>query len=249
MSKLPNTLEEAIEQALAATKAALNDGYGRIQVELVFPEIALRAQSLALEFTKLFEDYGSSLKVMFPDMGAAALARRDWQEFPFQVSDLGSSRTPVDTKISDDDEIFLVVCPSAVEVTLVERLCNLAGDRPVVILIPQLEDVSIVGIGYAARQLRERFLSTLQSCYYVQPLEGGAILRNYPSPWQVWWEKEESYELIAELPQKPVGDALEQIFQQAAGDNEESGEEDKPAMPKKKGVFSSLQQFLRALSQ
>ncbi|MFM6454645.1 MAG: DUF1995 family protein, partial [Planktothrix sp.] len=39
MPEFPNSLEEAIEQAKQATKAALADGYKLIQIELVFPEI------------------------------------------------------------------------------------------------------------------------------------------------------------------------------------------------------------------
>ncbi len=248
MSHLPKNLEETIDQAKIATKAALDDGYKRLQVEILVPEIALQAQSIGLQFTEILADYGSRLKVLFSDTGAAALARRDWGEVPFKVSDLGSRRTSVERKIASEDEAFLVVSPSAVEVGQVEKLCNLAEDRPVIILIPQLEDVSVVGIGYAARQLRERFLSTLESCYYIKPTESGVVLRSYPSPWQVWWEKQEDdYELIAEIAQKPVGEALEQIFNQALGKGEETGEVTPKV--KKKGLMSNLQQFLRALSQ
>lgn len=248
MSHLPQNLQETIAQAKTATKAALDDGYKRLQVEILIPEIALQAQNIGLQFTELLADYGSGLKVLFPDTGAAALAKRDWGEIAFKVSDLGSRRTPVDRKIAPEDQAFLVVSPSAVEVGQVEKLCNLAEDRPVIILIPQLEDVSIVGIGYAARQLRERFLSTLESCYYIKPTEAGLVLRSYPSPWQVWWEKQEDdYELIAEAAQKPMGEALEQIFNQALGKEEATPEV--ASKVKKKGLISNLQQFLRALSQ
>jgi len=47
---------------------------------------------------------------------------------------------------------LLFIAPSAVEVAQVEKLCEAAGSRPVV-LFNCLEDVSI-GIGYAGRQLR-----------------------------------------------------------------------------------------------
>ncbi|MGK7876764.1 MAG: DUF1995 family protein [Xenococcaceae cyanobacterium] len=247
MPKFPKTLEEAIAQAKEATQAALDDGYGRLQVELAIPEIALQAQAIARQFAPLFEQYDSRLKVLFPDMGAAALARRDWGEVPFKVSDLGSRITPVESKIAPEDEVFLVVSPSAVEVSQVEKLCNLAGDRPVVLLIPQLEDVSIVGIGYAARQLRKRFLSSLESCYYFRPLEGAAVLRSYPSSWQVWLEVGDDYELIAEEPQKPMGEILERILAQASGIGKEN--EDNTPTPKKTGFLTNLQQFFRALSQ
>lgn len=246
MSQFPKSLEEAIEQAKQATQTALEDGFGRVQVELLIPEIALQAQAIALEFTSIFEQYGSGLKVLFPDTGSASLARRDWGEVVFKVNDLGSSRTPVDLKIGAEDEAFLVVCPSSVEVAQVEKLCNIAGDRPVVLLIPQLEDVSVIGIGYAARQLRERFLQTLYSCYYLKPLEGAAVYRSHPSPWQIWLEKNDQYELVAEETEKPVGEAIDLLLRKISGTEENN--QGTSIVPKKSGILAELQSFLKALS-
>lgn len=245
MAELPKTLEEAIAQAKEATQVALNDGRTRLQVELVFPEIALQAQSIASQFIPLFEQYGSGLRVFFPDTGAAALARRDWGEVPFKIDDIGSSRSPVEKKIQPEDEAFLLVAPSAVEVAQVENLCNLAGSRPCVLLNPQLEDLYIVGIGYAARQMRDRFLKTIESCYYLRPLGEAALLRSYPSLWQVWLEINDEYQLIAEEPQKPVGDALDQILAKAIGTSDTS----EAPPPKKPGFLTNLQRFLNALSR
>ena len=247
MNTFPQSLDEAVNQAKEATLAALADGYNRVQIELVIPEIPLQAQALALEFSSLFTEYGSGLKVIFPDTGAASLAKRDWEDISFLVTDLGSRYTPIENKVAPEDEIFLLVCPSSVEVERVEKLCNLAGDRPVVLLIPQLEDVSIVGIGLAARKLRERFISTLYSAYYFQALEAAALLRCHPSPWQIWLEKEESYELASEQPEKPVGDALERLLIQLTSDR--NPEDPSTPQPKKSGILSNLQKFIRALSQ
>ena len=202
---------------------------------------------MGLEFTALFQDYGAGLRVIFPDTGAAALARRDWGETDFRISDLGSRYIPVDQKISDEDQAFLLVSPSSVEVQSVEKLCNLAGDRPVVLLIPQLEDVSIVGIGYAARSLRERFLKTLETSYYFRPLEGAVVLRAYPSLWQVHLENENGYELIAEVPEKPLGEALENLILEKTNPTTANGEE--TVKPKKPGLFASMNRFLKALNQ
>jgi hypothetical protein len=247
MNTFPKSLEEAVAQAKEATKSALADGYNRLQIELLIPEIALQAQPLALEFASLFAEYGSGLKVIFPDTGAAALARRDWQEVAFQVTDLGSRFTAVETQVTPEDQVFLIVCPSSVEVEKVEKLCNAAGDRPVVLLIPQLEDVAVVGIGLAARQLRERFINNLYSCYYLRPLEGAAVFRVHPSSWQIWLETEEEYELATELSQKPVGEDLERLLLQLTQTNNDS--DSNIAQPKKTGVLGNLQRFLRALSQ
>jgi hypothetical protein len=247
MYRIPKTLEEAVTQAKETTQAAFNDGYKCVQVELVFPEIALQAQALALEFSSIFSEYGSGLKILFADTGAAALARRDWGEIPFKVSDLGSSRTPVDMKISEDDRAFLVACPSSVEVAQVEKLCNMAGDRPVLLLIPQLEDVAIVGIGYTARQLRERFLNTLYSAYYLRSAEGGIVFKAHPSQWQVWLEKAEDYEFVIEQEQKPMGEDLERILLRASNASANDDGTNNPK-PKKAGILKTMQNFLKALS-
>ncbi len=251
--EFPTTLETAIAQAKQSTLTALEAGETRLQVELKVPEIALKAELIAKAFADLFaDDYEQGLKVLFPDTGSAALARRNWENISFQVDDLGSRNTPIDHKISEDDQLFLIVCPSAVEVQKVEKICNMAGDRPVIILIPQLEDVATIGIGYAARQLRERFLNTLESCYYLQPLEGAAIFRAYPSGWQIWIEQQENqFEFFCEEPQKPVGDHLDRLLRKAAG--EDVSEEENAVLAsqsrQKQGFFDSLQRFLKALSQ
>ncbi|HEY9823261.1 MAG TPA: DUF1995 family protein [Candidatus Sericytochromatia bacterium] len=245
MAELPKTLEDAIAQAKEATKTALENGCTRMQVELVFPEIALQAQSIAEQFLPLFEELGIQPKVLFPDTGSAALARRNWGTIPFKVDDLGTSRTPVEEKIQPEDEAFLLVAPSAVEVAQVEKMSNLAGDRPFVLLNPQLEDIYVVGIGYTARQVRDRFIKTIESCYYLRPLDGAALLRAYPSLWQVWLETDNEYQLIAEEPQRPVGDALDQLLAKATGTDTSS--ETPPS--KKSGFLANLQRFLNALSR
>ena len=249
MNSFPNSLTEAVAQAKEATKAAIADGYGRLQVELVLPEIPLQAQSLALEFAQFFaEDYDSGIKVMFPDTGAAMLAKRDWGESSFQVTDMGSRFTPVESQMSETDQLFIVACPSSVEVERVEQLCNAAGDRPVILLIPQLEDVAVVGIGLAARQLRDRFISTLYTCYYIRPLEEASILRAHPAAWQIWLEQEDAYELATELSSKPMGEELDRVLLKLTAP--ETGEENSSSKKiKKPGVLGSLQKFLKALSQ
>jgi len=233
---LPNTLEEAIAQAQPATTAAIADGYKRIQVDLLFSE--LKILPVAEQFLPTFEHLGSQFRVYFPDAGAAALARRDWGEKPYAIRGIKDMRA----EMQPDEQAFLFVQPSSVEVLEVEKLCQEAMDRPVVMLNPRLEDVATIGIGYAGRQLRDRFLSTFESCYYLRPIEGAAVFRAYPGLWQVWQDKEGTYELIAEETQRPAGEALDRILWGESG-------EAIAAQPPRQGLLSSLQQFLRALSQ
>lgn len=237
MSDLPKSLEETIDQAIASTKAAIADGVTRLQVEMVIPE--LKQQPIAERFLSLFQDLGLQFKVFFPDAGAAALAKRDWDNPDFTIRGINE----IQATVEPDDEAFLIVNPSAVEVADVEKLCNDAQDRPVIILNPTLEDVSIVGIGYAARQIRERFLSTLTSCYYYRPMPDAAVLRRHPQGWQVWQDVNDQYELQAELPERPSSEDLDRLLY----DGEET---DNNAAPKpKKSLLGEVQKFLRALSQ
>ena len=239
MVEIPKDIDEAVVQAQEAIKAALNDGYHRLQVELVIPE--LKAQPIAEKFIPLFESYGERLKVYFPDAGAAALARRDWGEIPYTVRAMNELKG----KMQPEDEIFLFVEPSSVEVNDLEKMCSQAGDRPVVLLLPKLENVATIGIGYAGRQLQERFLNSLESCYYLRPAEGFALFRCYPSPWQVWMETDETYQLISETESKPMGDALELIVAKALGISP-----NQPEVPvKRQGLFAGMKSFLRALNQ
>ncbi|MEM9150932.1 MAG: DUF1995 family protein, partial [Cyanobacteria bacterium P01_F01_bin.3] len=202
---IPSTLPEATEQAKAAAEAALAAGITRLQVDIAIPEI--KHQPIAKQFLPLFED--KQFKVFFPDAGAAALARRDWDNPDFTIRGLGELSEPVDA----DDDLYMVVNPSSVEVATVESLCNAACDRPVVLLNPKLEDVAVVGIGYAARQLRDRFLSQIETCYYIRALDGGALYRSYPGPWQIWKETApEEYELLQDLSARPSGEDIDRIL-------------------------------------
>ncbi|MHC5728934.1 MAG: DUF1995 family protein, partial [Nostoc sp.] len=175
MSELPNSLEDAIAQSRVAVQAALADGCTRLQVEFLFPE--LKFMPVAEQFLPVFTEYDSRLKIFFADAGAAALARRNWADAPFQVLDIGTGRAAsLQTKIQPEDEIFLFIAPTSVEVVQLEKLCEEIGDRPVVFLNPRLEDSGTVGIGYTARETRRRFISTIESCYYLRPIDDQSAL-------------------------------------------------------------------------
>lgn len=241
LTELPKTLEEAIAQSRAAVKSALSDGKTRIQVELLFPE--LQFMPVAEQFLPLFTEYESRLKVFFADAGAAALARRDWGDISFKIMDIGTGRAASsESKIQPEDEIFLFIAPTSVEVAQLEKLCQVIGERPFVMLNPRLEDSSVVGIGYAARETRRRFISTIESCYYLRPIdEQSALMRSYPGNWEIWLETDGEYRKIAELPQKPSGDEIDSILIK--------GQTETGITPSKKtSVLKSLQRFIKALS-
>jgi hypothetical protein len=233
MLTLPDTLEAAIAQSVESTKAALAAGRTQLQVEILFPE--LKPMPVVEQYLKLFPELGTRFKVFFADAGAAALARRDWGETSYIIKGVNEPLEPV----QPEDEAFVFVAPTSVEVGTVEKICGLAGDRPCILINPKLQDVSIVGIGYAGRQLRERFLDLLETCYYLRPIEKGAVFRAYPQRWQVWWDNADvAYQMIAEENSRPAGDRLDEILAKVL-----------PAQAKKKGFLQEMQQMMRALTQ
>ncbi|BAZ30795.1 hypothetical protein NIES4074_32570 [Cylindrospermum sp. NIES-4074] len=243
MTELPKSLEDAIAQSREATQAALADGCKRIQIDFLFPE--LKPLPVAEQFLPVFAEYGSRLKVFFADAGAAALANRDWADVEFPILDIGTGKgNSLQSKIQPEDEIFLFIAPTSVEVPQLEKLCAEIGDRPFVLLNPRLEDSGVVGIGYAARETRRRFISTIESCYYLRPVDDEtAVFRSYPGQWEVWVETNGEYQKIAELPKRPSGDELDLILLKGQPQTDTNTT---PA--RKPSLFKGLQRFLKALS-
>jgi len=241
MAEFPHTLEAAIAQAQSATQAALAAGYTRLSVELLIPE--LKPMAPAYQYLPMFADLGQHLKIFFTDAGAAALARREWADLPYSIQsvDVAGSRqtTPVEALVEPEDRAFLLIAPSSVEVYLVEQICLAAGDRPVILFNPRLEDIGTVGIGYAARELRKRFLNTIEPCYFLRPMDPIVLLRNYPQPWQIWLEKQDTHELIGEELLKPDSEKLDAIVRNALGAQAPAG----------RSFISQIQQIFKALGQ
>ncbi len=208
---LPNNLEDTTEQAIASTYQAIADGATRVLVDLRFPE--LKSMPIAYEFARSFnERYGNAWQAIFSDAGAAALAKREWADLNVSVRGVNEGRRA----IREEDKAFLLVEPSSVEVDQVEKLVQLAGDRPFVMLNPRLEN-SEVGLGLSARRLRDRFLSTFETAYYIKPLDLGALWRCYPQTWQVWVNTEEGMQFLSEVEQRPSSDDIDRLFRQKTG--------------------------------
>jgi Domain of unknown function (DUF1995) len=211
MLQLPNSIEDATLQAIAASFAAIDQGYKRLLVDMRFLE--LKPLPIARYFAEAFQErYGQAWQALFADAGSAALAKRDWSDLDVSMRGVNEGRAA----IRPEDEAFLLVAPSSIEVDRVEKLLQLAGDRPFILLNPRLEN-SEVGLGLSARKMRDRFLATFEVSYYVQSLEQGALWRCYPQPWQVWQQDEVGMLMLAESEQRPSGDDLERMFKKATG--------------------------------
>jgi len=233
----PDSLEASISQAVEATKAAIAADQTLLQIEIAIPE--LKPLPVAQQYLSQLLELKGNVKVFFSDTGAAALARHQWQDIPHELRGIEELVEPV----QPEDDAFVFIAPTPVEVGKVEQICNQAGERLCILLNPKLEDVSIVGIGMAGRSLRERFLSRIESCYSFFPLERGALIHAYPADWQVWWAETEAegseYQLVASEPTRPSGERLGEILAPMMATEQVS----------KPSLFGNMQQFWKALTQ
>lgn len=222
MSELPRNFEQTIAQLTTALAAATAAGRRRVQIDIKVPGIEVTTLLQALAPT-----LGSGWVALFPDAGAAALARRQLGDaVGYDLRGLGEMRTGIDRYSA-----LILVEPSAVEVETVEALANQATDKLVVLLNSRMEEVGVVGIGLTGRRLRERFLTTVETIYTVQPTDEGAIFRCWPDPWQLWREGQDGeYTLINESDNKPSGEEIDLAFK-----------------PQGEGWLDGLRRFLRAL--
>ncbi|MFN3361795.1 MAG: DUF1995 family protein [Pseudanabaenaceae cyanobacterium] len=203
----PDSLDIAVSQAIAACFSAIERNTYRIVVDLRFPE--LRQMPIAHQFAQaLTERYSDRWQGIFADAGSAALAQRDWTDIPIRLRGINEGKRMT----TEDKELFLLITPSSVELEQVEKLAQMVTDRPLIMLNPQLENME-VGIGLATRRMRERFLNTFETVYYLQPLEAGFVWRCYPQAWQVWSEGQ----CLKELLSKPSPDELNRIFNPQTG--------------------------------
>ena len=103
MTAVPRGIEAAVEQAKTATRAAIEAGIPRIVVDLNIPE--LKALPIAEQFYPVLAELGLSFKVYFPDAGAAALARRDWQDPAFSIRGINEFKG----RLEPEDEACLEI--------------------------------------------------------------------------------------------------------------------------------------------
>ena len=199
---LPADLQAAEEQAIHALRSALAaDAGGRWTVEWRFE--GLRLLPPALRIARALEAGGVDLRLLFPDAGAAALARRDGSDLAGQIIDFGALLRPPAGAAGCGGErpLLLAVAPSPADYEEFVQIC--AGHRgPVVMLNGRLEDAA-VGIGSVARQRRRGFLAQWQAAYAVMPVEGGALRRAHPRAWEVHREDPDGFRLVATFAQKP----------------------------------------------
>lgn len=197
---LPADLLKAEADLLEAVKAALASGDGsRWGATLRFEN--LRLLPVALRLADALAATSPDLRVLWPDAGAAALARRDAPELAPAIADFNQW-----TSKADPDALLLVVGPQPSDYDTFMALCeNHRG--AVVMLNGRLEDAA-VGIGSVARERRRGFVASWQQAYWLQPLEGGALMRSFPDDWSLFRQDPDGYRWLSASANRPDPETL-----------------------------------------
>jgi len=230
--------------------AALKDGYKLLEVEFPpLPADKLESAStsaydvsdanlrLALDFGKRFVDDGYGTVVLaLPDLiekdrivemcgesdrianGMRVGAIKDADNVNL-IERLWMKSDPV-SAVREEDGMFIVLGASAQELPDVEKLVELAGDRPVILFNLKL-DVSRGDLGlpaFPSKALHFRFLSRVFPAYYLRTRSysrnvprppylvnfSGALYKAYPGKWQVLLDGAgEGYTRVATLDERP----------------------------------------------
>ncbi|GAQ80350.1 hypothetical protein KFL_000520220 [Klebsormidium nitens] len=255
---LPDSLHGAVYQSAEAAARLFDSGGDRALVELLFPELESMANEgdqqrlwdLCKEFVLAFQEKSGieKLRVVFADMGAAAMLAHKWADAPFTISSL-NDRKPV----QDDDEAAILVSPDHTALRAVEKVVKAFDEhefvRPLVLWNPRLISGD-VGVGLNVRNLRQGMLGTFTVAYSLKSLPNGSVYRSYPDPWKVFFADSKlpgRYNLAGVSDERPGPDQIERL---AMGESaRDSGREEPTTVDKAAGVINSFSRFMKSLSQ
>ncbi|EAQ69293.1 hypothetical protein RS9917_12655 [Synechococcus sp. RS9917] len=209
--RLPADLLEAEDQAQQALLEALAEPkQRRWSVHWRFE--GLRILPVALRFAQALAAQGHAPLLVWPDAGAAALARRDGGALASanaSLQDVLAGR--MDQRQGD---LLITVTPQPSDYDTLEQVCE-RWTGPVVMLNGRLEDAA-VGIGSVARARRRGFVATWQVAYWLEPLAGAALLGRYPASWTLFRQDADGYREVTSFDQRPDVDQIDSALHDGA---------------------------------
>ena len=211
---LPADLASAEQSMMAALGSALNSGDGtRWSAALRFEN--LRILPVALRLSRALLEVDPSLSILWPDAGAAALARRDASDLADRILDFRQWMQRCGDQPSDG--LLLAVMPQPADYEEFEQVCTRHGGVTLM-LNGRLEDAA-VGIGSVARERRRGFVSSWRQAFWLEPIDGGALMRCYPDDWRLYRLDDDGYRQVAVFDQRP---GAEEIAETLSGEGADS---------------------------
>mmetsp|Transcript_8590 Transcript_8590/g.38297 ORF Transcript_8590/g.38297 Transcript_8590/m.38297 type:complete len:347 (-) Transcript_8590:1484-2524(-) len=227
----PSTFYQAVTQAQEATELALSKGFRLLEVEFPpLPQSMLDSAAigtytvvdanykLVLDYAKRWADQGKRVAIAFPDAAEKdrAVENSNEMEEPYPnirlstlvdgfkgtiLDRLLTAGVERDVSVREDDDMFIVMSASCQELPQVEKMCNKAGERPVIFFNLKLDTLrGDLGLpAFPPKDLQYRFLSSILPVYYLRQRSysktvpqppyvvnySGALFRAFPGKYQV----------------------------------------------------------------
>jgi hypothetical protein len=248
-TELPNDFQDAANRAVEKTMRYIRSGGRRCRIDFdtsigdvtytslkntmpVLKEIVkCFSTAMELDATSSNISIGNStvigtIRLFFPDMGAAALTRRDWK--------MGSASSEVPSGVftsniqndglTNTDKLVILVCPLYSEADYVQRVVQLCdqGSIPCIMLNADLINMD-QGYGVRARNIRKNLMATFITTYKLKTLSRGAVVREWPNRFTVWKEDQSAeggYVSLQSVASDPSREELDEMFDVSTHDSD-----------------------------
>ena len=201
MQVLPKDLNKALDDMQNAIEICLSTNETRFLLELKFEGI--KFNNIGISLYKFLDKY-KNVYLTYSDPGAVALAQRDYSEFKNNIFTFKSFNES--THINESESLLISMMPQPYDFDSFEPMCeNFNGIH--FSLNPKFEDANI-GIGSVIRERRKSFVKTWINSYFLQPLNGGALMHIYPNNWMLFKEKDNKYFFVKDFENKPDNETI-----------------------------------------
>ena len=201
MLLLPKDLNNALVDMEKSALSNLNTQDSRFTIDFRFE--GLKFNKIGFKLFDFFSKKNNTF-LTYSDPGAVALAQRDYAEIKDKIFTFKSfNNSP---HINDVDSILISMLPQPYDFDSFEPMCdNYRGKH--FSINSKFEDANI-GIGSVIRERRKNFVKTWVNSYYLQPLNGGALMHIYPNNWMLYKEIENKYYFVSDFETKPDNETI-----------------------------------------
>lgn len=266
VSQLPDSFLDAVARASRCTVECIRSGTKTCRVDFdtsvadmtytslknTMPMIKEFVKALASDM-KLSEEGGvDTVRLFFPDMGAAALVRRDWKlgtelaEVPACLQTANMQNDP----LLPTDRVAILLCPLYSESDYVKRVVEqcAAASIPCLMVNPDLINMD-QGFGMRARNMRKTLLAQFVTTYKLRTMNQGALVREWPRGFAVWNEdaaQEDGYSLLQCYVREPTREMMDDLFD-AANPVDPNAKSSEPSAAT--AIFAEISGFFKGMSR
>mmetsp|Transcript_15273 Transcript_15273/g.33708 ORF Transcript_15273/g.33708 Transcript_15273/m.33708 type:complete len:358 (-) Transcript_15273:144-1217(-) len=190
-----------------------------------------------------------SLRIFYPDMGVAAMTRRDWKlgTAEAEVPPCVFTANIMNDNLAPTDKLVIIACPLYSEVDAVKRILDMceANSVPCIMLNPQLINMD-QGFGVRARNLRKGLLDSFTTTYKLKTLREGAVVREHPLLFTVWKEEatqQDGYRALGTSVTDPTFEEIDNLMEGITA--EEAANGGNPVL----GAINEVVSFFQGMSK